>query len=250
LRALPAVEESTPHAPLWTAIREYRLLGLSAFAFYLSVWADKLVIWLLAGRDRASIYTSASALAWFSVIPAFAWIYVEMETGFYRKFRSFYQALEGGARLGELRLDADELRHEAARILRGATIVQTMVTVLALAASARILAMTGFPPDAAGPFRMVVLGAAPQVIALLGMLLLYYFDLRRDAFLVAITHLIACFALTAIAWALDLPDGVGFVATSALTMTIALRLINRRLRRLVVETFQSQPYATERPGDR
>src|SRR4029078_8195553 len=36
LRALPAVEESTPHAPLWTAIREYRLLGLSAFAFYLS----------------------------------------------------------------------------------------------------------------------------------------------------------------------------------------------------------------------
>lgn len=56
LRALPAVEEPTCHPPLWTAIREYRLLGLSAFAFYLSVWADKLAIWLLAGRDRASIY--------------------------------------------------------------------------------------------------------------------------------------------------------------------------------------------------
>jgi uncharacterized membrane protein len=248
LRALPAAEQAAPDAPLGTAFRDYRLLAVSAFAFYSSVWADKLVIWLLAGRDRASVYTSASALAWFSVIPAFAWIYVEMETGFYRKFRGFYQALEGGASLGELTRDADELRREAARILRGSAIVQLMVSLLALAASTQMVATAGLPPDAVAPFRLVVLGAAPQVITLLGMLLLYYFDLRRDAFLVAIAHLTACIALTAVGWALGLPDGAGFAAASALSMTITLRLIHRRLQRLMIETFQSQPYNTERPG--
>jgi uncharacterized membrane protein len=250
LRALPAAEEPVGHAPLWTAFREYRLLAAAAFAFHFSIWADKLVIWLLAGRDRAAIYTSASALAWFSVIPAFAWIYVEVETGFYRKFRRFYQALEGGGRLGELRIDAEDLRREVARIIRGAAIVQVMVTLLALGASARVVRMAGLFPDALVVFRLVALGAAPQVIVLLGMLLLYYFDLRRDAFLVAIQHLAACIALTAVAWALDLPDGTGFGVASVLSTAMALGLIHRRLQRLMIDTFQMQPYHAELLGNR
>jgi uncharacterized membrane protein len=83
------------------------------------------------------------------------------------------------------------------------------------------------------------------MITLLGMLLLYYFDLRRDAFLVATTHLTTCIAATAGAWALGLPPGVGFVTASLPSTAIALRLVNRRLQKLVVETFQSQPYTAE-----
>jgi uncharacterized membrane protein len=245
LRALPAAEESAEDAPLWSAFREYRLLALSAVLFHISVWADKVMLWLLAGRDRASLYTSASALAWFSVIPTFAWVYVETETGFYRAFRSFYQALEHGGGLDELGLGAARLRREAARILRGAAVLQLAVTLLFLAASARIVAKAGLPPEAVVPFRLVVVGGAPQMIALLGMLLLYYFDLRREAFQVACTHLIACFALTAVAWAIGLPDGAGLVAAAALTMTMTLVLVRGRMQRLVVETFQSQPYKTE-----
>jgi uncharacterized membrane protein len=86
------------------------------------------------------------------------------------------------------------------------------------------------------------------MITLLGMLLLYYFDLRHDAFLVAITHLTTCVAVTAGAWALGLPPGVGFATASLLSMAIALRLVNRQLRKLVVETFQSQPYNAELVG--
>lgn len=249
LRALPAAEDPVVRARLGTAFRDYRLLAASAFAFHFSVWIDKLALWLLAGRDRAAIYTAASALAWFSVIPAFAWIFVEAETGFYRKFRGFYQALEGGAGLDELRIDADQLRREAARIIRGASLVQIMVTLLALLASARLVGWAGLPAEALVPFRLVAIGAAPQVIALLGMLLLYYFDLRRDAFVVAGTQLATCFALTAAAWALGLPDGVGFVVASVLSAAIALRCITGRLQRLMLDTFQMQPYHTERLGD-
>jgi uncharacterized membrane protein len=245
LRALPEEDHDDPGTRLWPAFREYRLLAASAFAFHLAAWADKLMIWLLAGSAQAVIYTSAAALAWFSVIPAFAWLYVEVETAFYRKFRDFYGAIEGSAALGELAHKADELRRETERILRGAAVIQTSITALALAASGSLVAALGLPPEAVTPFRLVALGAAPQMITLLGMLLLYYFDLRRDAFLVATTHLTTCIAATAGAWALGLPPGVGFVTASLPSTVIALRLVNRRLQKLVVETFQSQPYAAE-----
>jgi uncharacterized membrane protein len=245
LRALPETDDVDPRVRQWPAFREYRLLAASAFSFHLSVWADKLVIWLLAGKAQAGLYASAAALAWFSMIPAFAWIYVEIETAFYRKFRDFYGAIEGGAGLGKLALDADELRREIARILRGAAAIQILITALTLAASARLVAAIGLPPEAVMPFRLVALGAAPQVITLIGMLLLYYFDLRHDAFLVAITHLTACIAVTAGAWALGLPPGVGFVTASVLSTAIVLYFANHRLQKLVVDTFQSQPYNTE-----
>jgi uncharacterized membrane protein len=250
LRSLPAAEDPCPPGELRTAFREYRLLALSAFAFHFSVWADKLVVWLLAGRDRATIYASASALAWFSVIPAFAWIYVEMETGFYRKFRRFYEAITAGARLTELRLHAEQLRREAVRILRGAAAIQLAVMVLAIAVSEYVVAMMGLPRRAIVSFQLVVVGAAPQVIALLGMLLLYYFDLRRNAFVAACAHLAACIALTAAACLLELPDGAGFAAASVSSTAIVLRFIQRRLNRLVLETFQSQPYNTAHDSPR
>ena len=248
LRALPETDDPDARAHPWAAFREYRLLAGAAFAFHLSVWADKLVLWVVAGQAQAAIYASAAALAWFSMIPAFAWIYVEVETAFYRKFRSFYGAIEGGAALSTLARDADELRRETARIVRGAAAIQIALTTITLAASSRLVAATGLGPEAVLPFRLVALGAAPQVIAMIGMLLLHYFDLRYDAFLVAATHLTACVVVTAGAWALGLPPGLGFVTASVLSTVIVLHLVRHRLQQLVVDTFQSQPYNAELLG--
>ena len=63
-------------------------------------WADKPILWLLAGRQTAALYTASAALAWFSVIPAFAWICTcKSKTAFYQRYRAFYSALEGGGSL-------------------------------------------------------------------------------------------------------------------------------------------------------
>jgi len=249
LRALPeadaAADAAVPRTSPWAAFREHRVLAASAFLFHLSMWADKLMIWLLAGWAQAMTYANAAALAWFSVIPAFAWIYVEVETLFYRKFRDFYGALEGGAGLGELEIKAGALRRETARLLRGAAAIQLLMTALVLAASGPLVAALGLPPEAITPFRLIAVGAAPQVIAMLGMLLLYYFDLQHDAYVVSVANLTACIAMTAGAWALGLPPGVGLAIASLLSMANVLQLTNRRLQKLVVDTFQSQPCSAE-----
>ena len=95
IAALPSkVDDEARLAP---AFREYWLLALSSLVYYLSIWADKIVMWLLRGRDAAALYSGISAIAWFSVIPAFGWIYVHIETVFYRRFRAFYGDVEAGA---------------------------------------------------------------------------------------------------------------------------------------------------------
>src|SRR4029077_20200155 len=73
----PGADES---ARLGPAFSEYRLLALSALAYYLSIWADKLVVYLVMGGTAAAFYAAIAAVAWFSVSPAFAWIYATAET--------------------------------------------------------------------------------------------------------------------------------------------------------------------------
>src|SRR4029077_9948953 len=128
----PGADES---ARLGPAFSEYRLLALSALADYLSIWADKLVVYLVMGGTAAAFYAAIAAVAWFSVIPAFAWIYVQVETVFYQRFRAFYADLESGAPLRQLKDGAELISLEARRILRGAAIVQAASSGVAIAAA-------------------------------------------------------------------------------------------------------------------
>ena len=239
-RALPgAVDDS---ARLWPAFIEYKLLALSAFAYYVSIWADKVVVYVVMGADAAAFYAAIAAVAWFSVIPAFAWIYVQVETAFYQRFRNFYVELEAGAPLRELKQHAESISIEAKRILRGAAAVQLAATALAIAAAPRIVAAVALSPDAVPLFRVAALGAGLQVFSLLEVLLLTYFDLRRDALLICGCLFVGVIAFTSVCAAIGWPPVVGHLVACAISSMLGLALVRRRLETLVLDTFQSQPF--------
>jgi uncharacterized membrane protein len=93
------------------------------------------------------------------------------------------------------------------------------------------------------PFRLVVVGAALQVITLLEILVLYYFDLRRDAFLMSAALFVLEAGLTLTCCALGWPVAIGYLAACGLTSAVGVVLVRRRLGTLLVDTFQSQPFA-------
>jgi uncharacterized membrane protein len=239
-RALPAVTDET--ARLWPAFVEYKLLAWSAFAYYVSIWADKIVVYLVKGADTAAFYAAIAAVAWFSVIPAFAWIYVQVETAFYQRFRRFYAELEAGAPLRELKQHAEMISEEAKRILRGAAAVQVGATILVIAAAPRIVRAVGLSPDAGPLFRLAALGAGLQVFSLLEVLLLTYFDLRSDAMAICACLLIGVTALTSVCAAIGWPPVIGHLVACAVSSVLGLVLVRRRLQTLVLDTFQSQPF--------
>jgi uncharacterized membrane protein len=222
-RALPASEDDG--ARLGPAFRTYWMLAASALVYHAAIWADKLAVWAVAGGRIAQDYTTAAAFAWFSAIPAFAWIYVQIETVFYQRYRLFYDGLEGGATLDELRRWSAGISDEARRIVRGAALVQGAVTAAGIAAT-----------------PLIVAGSALQVVSLLGLLVLSYFDRRREAMVVSIIFLVSNAGFTAAAHFVDLPLAVGYVASCGVACVLALILVNRRLDSLLLDTFQSQPF--------
>lgn len=241
LRSLPASESTVPRGALRGALREYRLLAISAVAVQAAVWIDKVVVWCLRGPKEASTLASATALAWFTVIPAFAWIYVQIETAFYTVFRRYYRGIESGAALAELEASAAAINVEAGRVVRGAAVVQLVVTALALLAAPHIVAVLDLPEATTLSFRLSLIAASFQVLTLLGLLLLYYLDLRREAVRVAILEVIAIGLATAIATALDAPAALGAAIGSIAPAAYALLVIRRAFSHLIADTFQSQP---------
>ena len=239
-RVLPAVSDES--ARLLPAFVDYKLLACSAFAYHLSIWADKPILWWLGGRPLAALYTTSAAVAWFSVIPAFAWIFVQVETGFYQRYRSYYSAVEGGAPLPRLRERAETVKAEIGSVLRGAALVQACVTLVAWMAGPLVLRTVGIPEVALPMYRFALVGAALQLVTLLTLLLLYYFDLRRDALKVAVILLLVEVGLTILGCRMGLTPGLGYAAACAVSSATGFFLLRRRMSTLVIDTFQSQPY--------
>lgn len=244
LRDLPPEETEVPSGALRGAFREYRLLAASALLVHAAVWIDKLCTWLLAGAGPARMLASASALVWFAVIPAFAWIYIHVETAFYRAFRGYFGGIESGARLDELEAAAARIRNEAARLVRGAATVQLTVLALAELAAPMIVTALGLPDEAVLAVRIGLFGASLQVLTLLGLLLLYYLDLRREACIIAAAQLVSIATATLIAVSLGAPPAIGSAVGSLVPTILAIATVRRVVSSIVPDTFQSQPYGS------
>ncbi len=242
LRDLPAHETTAPRGALRAAFREYRLLAASALFVHAAVWTDKLIAWALDGAGAARMLANASALAWFAVIPAFAWIYIQVETAFYKVFRRYYSGIEKGARLDELEASAAAVREQASRLVRGAAALQLAMLGLGVIAAPHLVRWLGLDPAAANDVRLSLVAASLQVLTLLGLLLLYYLDLRREACLVAAVELVAIAGASAIVVAVGAPAALGAAIGAAFPALLALWTVRRVVSSLVPDTFQSQPY--------
>jgi uncharacterized membrane protein len=243
LRALPEEEDET--ARIGGAFRKYWLLAVTSFAFHAGLWVDKLAIRIVEGGAAAGAYAGSAALAWLSVVPACAFLFVRVETVFSERFQSFYTALHDGASLGELEDLSTELRDEVGRTLRGTAAVQAAVTLVCVLSLPVIVPALGLDAGGGRTLAWLLIGAAPQILALSATLLLYYFDFRAEAFVAATVQLVCNGALTmAVALAGGQP-GVGYAVACGLSCAAAIALLHHRMRGLLERTFQEQPYSSE-----
>jgi uncharacterized membrane protein len=246
-RALP--DETDEQARLLPAFRDYAALAAAGLAFNASLWVDKLIAWCMVGGQTAALHAGASTSAWLSTIPCLAWIFVEVETTFHRRFQGFYRALEGGASLAELHRGARALMDEAARLLGGAISVQAGVTAFLQLAADPWARWLGLPPEAVLPYRLLLVGAGAQAVGLLGLILLYYFDLRREACIAAASLFLGVTALTLAASACGLPPSVGTAAGCFLGAALTWHRVFRGISTVLQHTLLGQPFGAERRGN-
>ena len=242
-RALP--READENASLLPAFRDFAALAGAGLAFNASLWADRLLVWWRLGAQAAARHAEASTLAWFSTIPCLAWVFVEVETAFHRRFRRFYSTLEGGAALGDLRLGVLTLEREAVRLLTGALSIQAGVTLFLQLAAGPWARWAGMPPEAVLPFRLLLCAAGAQAVGLLGLIILYYFDLRREACLAALGVLFGVATCTLVALQCGFPPSTGTAFGCALGAVQTWRAVFRGIRAVLEHTLLGQPYGSE-----
>lgn len=238
-RCLPAEEDES--ARLGPAFRTYAVLAVAAMLLQAGIWIDKLIVFLFHGGTVASVYAALAAIAWLSVVPTCAFLFVQVETRFYRSFRGYYAAVERGASLAEIEAAAAAIRTEAGRVLAGTAAVQVMVTGLALLLAPRIVEALGLRAAGDEALRVLLLGATLQVVALCATLMLYYFDFRTEALAAAVVLLLGNGLFTTAGLGI-MPLGSGYVLGCAASVTVALLLLRSRLATLLRDTYQSQPY--------
>lgn len=240
LSVLPDGDE-TSESSFWSAVREYWLLAAAAFAFNAGLWVDKLIVLIAEGGYTASQYAALAAVAWLSVVPACAYLFVSVETRFYRRFHAFYHALFGGASLVELDVRAQQLRSQVWETLRGTAAVQAGITLLALMAGPTIVDALHLHGAGDHTLSWLLVGAGLQVIAVATTLLLYYFDYRSEAAAAAVAQLATNTLFTSLLTS-DATLGAGYPLACAITSAVAIGLLRYRMPALLNRTFQSQPY--------
>lgn len=245
LRSLPAEESVVPRGALRGAFREYRLLALSALAMYAAVWIDKVATFALRGSTATTTLASAAAIAWFALIPAFAWVYLQVETSFFRAFRGYFRGIDNGATLDQLEASARSVRAESMRLLRGAATLQAMMMVFGTLAAPHLAAALGLSVGGTLALRLCLFAASLQLLILLGLLLLYYLDLRREAFTVALAQFGAVGVATVVVLVFGGPPALGAALGSVLPTVYTLAIVRRSMTSLMLHTFQSQPYGTQ-----
>jgi uncharacterized membrane protein len=242
LRALP--EKQDESASLVEAGREYITLAIAAFAFNAGLWIDKLVVLLIGGADLASQYAALAAVAWLSIVPACAYLFVVVETSFHRRFHGFYSALHHGSSLSDLRTRVGALRGQVNRTLSQTSSVQACVTLVCLLAGPAIVGWLKLDGAPAATILWLVLGAGLQVVSFAAILLLYYFDYRAEALIASLTQLLTNAVFT-LGVGISATLGAGYAASCAVTAVVSVVLLRARLPGLLPRTFQSQPDLTE-----
>lgn len=230
-------------APDVTALLRHRTLWTVGTAYAASIWIDKAIFWWaegvpVGGLPTHPLYDTCFYLAYLTVVPAMAANLVHFETRFYGHYRAFFDGVERGATLHELRASAGRL-HEAVTLGAGQLLrVQGPVTVVALWFAPEIVELVGLPPFAAHTLRLALVGALCHVLLLVAVLTLLYFDRQRSALRVTLTFLLLNGALAGVSLAVGpLVYGLGYAAAALVALVVAAFEVDRTTRRLVELTF-------------
>jgi polysaccharide biosynthesis protein PelG len=237
-------DRAAPATALLGAFRRYPALAAVGPFYGLALAIDRMLFWassegiVLVGWFRLSAYDAPMFLAYLSVVPALAVFLVGVETDFYEAYRRYYGTVTNHGTLAQV-IEAKggmirAIHDGIARVL----IVQAPVT-LALVVFAPAIGQTlGFEPLQVSIFRTLLIGAVPHALTLFGIVVLLYFDQRREA--LAVTALLCGINAGGTAATLALGPawyGLGFAIAALTACLLTERLIAKSLHHLEYQTF-------------
>jgi hypothetical protein len=160
----------------------------------------------------------------------------------HKHYVAFYASITQGGDLDSIRREkramVDALRLSAVRLLK----LQGAVTLVALLMAGHLVQWLGLIPQLVPVLRLCLLGAFGQVMLLILLIFLLYFEWRREAAALAGLFLVLNTGLTVLTFSFG-PQyyGFGYLVACVAALGVGLAIFERRMEDLEFETFTRQP---------
>lgn len=249
LRAEFPAGKSAPRFGFARTFVRYPALMLIGVAYAGGVWVDKLILWagptavrLPLGLTAFPLYDNAVFLAYLTIVPALALVFVRIEVSFHAACRKFFGALRHGADLETIRAAHARLRGSLERGVGQVALLQGTLTGGVILLAPHLLETLHLDRMQYYVFRAACLGAYLQALVLTLLLAGLHLALYRPALGMTLAYFLAAAFGTAATALLGLPYyGYGTVMAGLAALAVGYPWIRSRVRDLDYRTFMLQP---------
>jgi len=212
------------------------------------LWVDDVVMWFstvaVTVYDTylyAPIYDNAVFLAYLTIIPSMVLFLVSVETEFYDYYKKYYGLANKSGTYQEIDMAKKEMKKSIYRQLLRTFEIQALISVTILLLSGPIFDFLNFSIVIRDIFRVCALGALFNIFILLIILVLLYFEVRKQAMFISFIFFFSNLALTGYYATKGLEYyGYGFFLGSLLTMVAAMYVLATFIKKLNFNTFALQ----------
>ena len=205
-------------------------------------WMSKLGVKIGGTYIYAPTYDVPTFYAFLSIMPSMVMFIVSIETSFYEKYKAYYSLITGRGNLA----DIEGARKDMTRVLwseiRNIMELQLFFTLIFIAAGYYLLPRLGLTQLSIDIFNLLALGAYMNVMTMIIMLILLYFEDRAGALFIAVTFFMSNIFFTFLT--LNYTEstyGMGFFLSTFFSLTIAVLELVVFLKNINYHTFCGQP---------
>ncbi|WP_319523578.1 exopolysaccharide Pel transporter PelG [Breoghania sp.] len=224
------------------------LVGIG-FLFNLGIWIDKIMFWLAPDArvivplfTTHDIYEGPVFFAYLTIVPAMAIFLLKIETAFYQHYRQYYAKVVGKRSLTDILAEKATMVNALKSSLRDVFVIQGTVSVLCIVFAPWMIKWINLSSVQIPLFQILLIGSFLQVLLLINVIILFYFDLRRQVLIVSIVFVAGNAGLSVLSIWLGLPFyGYGYTYGCLIALMVAFHQLNANVEDLEYLTFALQP---------
>ncbi len=229
--------------------RKYPELCISGLVINLAVWIDKFMFWFSPYGSKVKgifstfpLYDGAFFIAYLTIIPALSLFLMRVETGFYQKYREYYKVIMGKAPLSKIEKAKENIVADLKESIMVLLKVQGAITVVLIVGAVKVIQIAKLQWAQIILFKIGCLSAFLLIFFQLLLIILYYFEFRREACYLTVMFFVSNIIASFITINLGFRSfGYGFFSSCFLCLFAGYFVLNHKLKNLECITFISQP---------
>ncbi len=229
--------------------KKYPELCVSGLVINLAVWVDKFMFWFSSyGTTVKGVFTTfplydgAFFIAYLTIIPALSLFLMRVETSFYQKYREYYKVIMGKAPLQKIEIAKENIVLDLKESIMVLLKVQGAITAILIIGAIKVIQIAKLQWAQIILFKIGTLSAFLLIFFQLLLIILYYFEFRKEACLLTVMFLVTNIIASFITLNLGFRSfGYGFFSSCFVCLFTGYFVLNHKLKKLECITFMSQP---------